>query len=204
MQARVAALGLGAVVVFGGALYLMLQVSSEPSVAANTKAARDDRSVRDSPPAPPPTPESGSGGMWSPPGAGSAKQIPGATAKVDMTASKAPGAAGPAVETPAGDDEAPDPNVDLDLAMDEANKLYDGNDYEAAARQAIRVLGKTDLDKKDRTRMLRIVVSSSCMMGDVDQATQYFDELPAKDQGDMVKRCERFQIQLKPAKPKPT
>ena len=202
MRVRILALGIGAAVVLIGGVYLFMQVTSEPSVAATpSKTARDDRPKADTTPAPPPEP--GSGNIFSPPGAGSAKPVPGATAKVDMTASKVAGAAvGSAAE--AGGDEGLNPDVDLDLAMDEANKLYDGNDYEAASKQAIRVLAKTDLETKERVRMLRIIVSSGCMMGDVDQATKYFDQLPAKDQGDMVRRCERFQIELKPAKPKPT
>jgi hypothetical protein len=195
MRVRILALGALAVAILAGGVYLFLQVTSDPAPAV---AARDDRpEVKDTAPAPDPDPGSGDT-RFTPAGAGSAKSVTAVQPKVEPAASKT--GSGPAVET--GDDETADPDVDLDLAMDEANKLYDGNDYEAAAKQAIRVLGKKDLETKDQTRMLRIIVSSGCMMGDVDQATKYFDQLPTKDQGDMIRRCERFDIHFKPAKPK--
>ena len=105
----------------------------------------------------------------------------------------------PAIDPPAtdGDDDGTNPDVDIELAMDEANKSYDHNDYEAVVKQALKVLGKTP----DNVRMLRIVVSSSCLMGDPDTATKYFGQLPARDQSDMVKRCSRYDITLKPTKP---
>lgn len=88
-----------------------------------------------------------------------------------------------------------DVTADAELAeeMALASKYYDGNDYEAAQKQALRVLAK----EPENTRMLRVVVSSACMMGDADTATKYFPSLPAgRDQRDMVKRCSRYEITL--------
>ena len=102
---------------------------------------------------------------------------------------------GPALE---GSDEptGTDPDVDLDAAMDEANKFYDGNDYESATKQALRVLAK----HPENVRMMRIVVSSGCLMGDLDQANKYQAMLPARDQADMIRRCGAANVHLDPVK----
>jgi len=193
VRSRAIWLGLGAVVILGGLLYLFLQVTADPTPSAASPAAalRDDHPAvakADSQPEP---------GGRTLPGVG-VVHPPATTHKVDLPAG---GTAPPSIDT--GDDsntpggDPPSPDVDLDAAMDEANKLYDHNDYEAAVKQAQRVLDK----HPESVRMLRIVVSSACMMGDTDNATKYFGQLPARDQGDMSRRCARFDIKLEPTKP---
>ena len=80
--------------------------------------------------------------------------------------------------------------------MDEANKFYDGNDYESASKQALRVLAK----HPENVRMMRSVVSSGCLMGDLDQANKYQAMLPARDQADMIRRCSAANVHLDPVK----
>ncbi|MBK9030646.1 MAG: hypothetical protein IPL61_04790 [Myxococcales bacterium] len=46
-------------------------------------------------------------------------------------------------------------------------------------------------------RLLRVVVSSSCIVGDGDTANQYAGQLPEPDRVQMVDRCAKFQIALK-------
>jgi hypothetical protein len=103
---------------------------------------------------------------------------------------------GPALDGSSDEPIGTDPDVDLDAAMDEANKFYDGNDYESAAKQALRVLAK----HPENVRMMRIVVSSGCLMGDLDQANKYQAMLPARDQADMIRRCSAANVHLDPVK----
>jgi hypothetical protein len=46
--------------------------------------------------------------------------------------------------------------------------------------------------------MMRIVVSTSCMMGDEDQARRYYGSLPERDKMQMATRCDRYGIKLAP------
>lgn len=191
-------LGLAAVIVIGGGLYLFMQVTSDPATPA--VAARDDRPAKDSGPAtddhtasdPPrftPKPRTGSGSIERP-------VRP--TSDTGSSGTTGTGGTGPALE--GGDDDGVDPEVDLNAAMDEANHFYDGNDYEGATKQALRVLAK----HPDNVRMMRIVVASGCYMGDVDQANKYMAMLPARDQGDMIRKCTAANVHLDPVKPAPT
>src|SRR5258705_11375320 len=146
MGVRTIGLGLAAVVVLGGGLYLFLQVTSDPGAPA--VAARDDRPAPRDQPVPP---SAGSAIRFSPttPRTGSATIKKPITPTGDTTPATTT-ATPPALDT---DDPGTNPDVDLDTAMDEANKLYDVNDYEAASKQALRVLAK----HPDNIRMLRIV-----------------------------------------------
>lgn len=71
------------------------------------------------------------------------------------------------------------------LQFDEANKLYDRRDYEEARALALSLLK----EHPTSVRMRRIVVASSCIMGDQDVAQQHYLLLPEKDRGDMRVRC---------------
>jgi hypothetical protein len=44
--------------------------------------------------------------------------------------------------------------------------------------------------------MLRIAVSTACIMGDVDKARRYNEILPAADQEQMRARCSKFGLEL--------
>ncbi|MBL8626765.1 MAG: hypothetical protein JNK64_36090 [Myxococcales bacterium] len=75
----------------------------------------------------------------------------------------------------------------------EANKLYDRGDYDGARQLAIKLL----TEAPGNVRLLRVVVSSSCILGDAEQANQYAPQLPPPDRDQMADRCAKFQIALK-------
>lgn len=78
-------------------------------------------------------------------------------------------------------------NPKLDALMDEANKAYDHGDVDEARAIAGKVLAKVP----DSTRMMRIMVSASCMDGDQKTAQKYYSGLPAFDKNQMKTRCKR-------------
>jgi hypothetical protein len=74
--------------------------------------------------------------------------------------------------------------------MDEANKAYDRGDYDDAKTVAARVLAR----QPSNARMLRIMVSASCVDGDSATAMASYARLPAADQAQMRTRCARYGI----------
>ncbi len=86
-----------------------------------------------------------------------------------------------------------DPRLELSTAKDEVNRLYDKQDYEGALNNGIAVLAKEPGD----IRMLRVVVSAACQLGDADKAQLYWAQLPPHDQSQMTRRCQRFGITFK-------
>jgi hypothetical protein len=91
-----------------------------------------------------------------------------------------------------GADPAVDP--DFDSAMLEANKLYDRHNYEEARTLALKLLER----QPGTVRMLRVIVSSSCILGDGDSAQKYWTQLPEFDRTQMTARCERFGVTFTP------
>lgn len=89
------------------------------------------------------------------------------------------------------DDPPPSPQGEDDRL--EANKAYDRGDYESARALALKSLNETPKNVK----LLRVVVSSSCIMGDADLAQQYAAQLPEGDRAQMAERCAKFQIALR-------
>lgn len=83
-----------------------------------------------------------------------------------------------------------DPRLQTSSAEDEANRLYDKQDYEGAEEKALAVLKTQPGD----VRMIRVMVSSACQLGDADKAKQYWAQLPPHDQDQMQRRCQRFGI----------
>ncbi len=81
--------------------------------------------------------------------------------------------------------------------MDDANRLYDRANYEGARDAALAVLSAgLGGDAKNIARMKRVVVSSSCIMGDEAIASEHFSGLPARDQRQMARRCKRYGIEF--------
>lgn len=74
----------------------------------------------------------------------------------------------------------------------EVSAAYDRGDYQAAQEKALAVLA----DSPRNIKMLRVVVSTSCMFGEMDRARELNARLPKKDQEDMKKRCKRFGEEL--------
>jgi hypothetical protein len=82
--------------------------------------------------------------------------------------------------------------TDIRSMMDVANKHYDRQDYEAARAAAHAVIAVSP----DNLRMLRLIVSSACMLGDADEARTYHARLPARDAKQIARRCANFNVKL--------
>jgi predicted Zn-dependent protease len=78
----------------------------------------------------------------------------------------------------------------LETSMTEANKAYDRGDLDEARQLAQKIL----MRQPGNERMLRIMVSSSCMDGDAADAQKYYNQLPPHDRSAMKTRCERYGI----------
>ena len=75
----------------------------------------------------------------------------------------------------------------LHMVMGEANKAYDRQDFDDAARSRRKVLQKHPTN----ARMLRIMVSSYCIEGDKEAAQTYYDKLPHSIE-QMKQRCATY------------
>src|SRR5262249_13063661 len=80
--------------------------------------------------------------------------------------------------------------ADLDATMAEANRAYDRGDLDDAKTLASRLLAR----QPTNVRMLRILVSASCIDGDTAAALASFVKLPAADQAQMRVRCARYGV----------
>ena len=78
----------------------------------------------------------------------------------------------------------------LDATMSEANKAYDRGDFDDAREIALRVLAQ----EPSNVRMLRIMVSASCIEGDSVEAQKHYLKLPAHDRAQMRTRCGRYGV----------
>ena len=181
MSPRALALTAGAVVILGGLVYLFVQVQADP--VSSSAAAAD--------PGPAPRGERRPVAVATAPApAAEPTRLPeesrstGAVARQERVATAG---APVAPVTP-----APELDIDLETAMDEANKHYDQGDYESAYKQAVANLARDPAS----IRSLRVAVSSACMMGDAEAAKKHHGLLPARDQRDMVKRCAAAHIEL--------
>lgn len=85
-------------------------------------------------------------------------------------------------------------DVDLDARLLEANKAYDRKDFEGARALALKLLQD---EAPGNVRMLRVVVSSSCILGEGDVAQKYASELPQFDKDQMTTRCAQYGVALK-------
>ena len=175
-----------ALVALGG-LYLMVEVrrgsavaSPEPAARAPTKAAAVATAT---PSIPKPQADRGGGGL---PVLGSGDKRRVGTGDVGEPVKR--------LDTPTlakYDEPPPSPEGEDDRL--EANKAYDRGDYESARALALKSLAETPKNVK----LLRVVVSSSCIMGDADVAQQYAPQLPEGDRAQMAERCAKFQIVLR-------
>ncbi len=90
--------------------------------------------------------------------------------------------------------ERPGANIDIkkDELMASANKAYDHGDFDEAIVIAKKVLANDPAN----TRMLRIVVSASCILDDAPTAQKNYLALPigGNDRADMKKRCDRYGV----------
>jgi hypothetical protein len=178
---RHAVLPIGAVLVLGLGLYLFVEVRAQP---APVQVERAPRPPRPAPPAPEPAQD--------------ARPAPVAGAPSSPTRPPAPGHPNAPVipdrhDPVVGSAQEPDAGLTgpkLDAVMDEANKAYDRGDFEDAKTIAGRLLARLPTN----IRMLRIMVSASCIDGDNAVAQVHYTKLPPGDQEQMKVRCARYGI----------
>ena len=192
MSVRHAVLSIGAAMVLGLGVYLFVEVRAQPSpmVSSDPGTARE-RAAAPAPPAiagPPATRPVAAAPPPAPP------PTPAPVAPPAPPETPAPAlATGDPPAAPAASDAA---EVRLDAAMAEANKAYDRGDLDDAKTIAARLLAR----QPDNVRMLRIMVSASCIDGDSAMAQASFARLPPPDQAQMRVRCARYGIAF-PDKP---
>lgn len=85
------------------------------------------------------------------------------------------------------------PDVKVDAIMARANAAYDKGDWDEAKTIAGKVLTKQPANN----RMMRIMVSASCIDGDSVTAQQWYEKLPTGDRDQMKTRCDRYGISFK-------
>jgi hypothetical protein len=90
------------------------------------------------------------------------------------------------------EDDPTQKEFNLRSQMNDANRLYDKGQYEDARDAALEILE----GNPKNVRMLRIVVSSSCIMGEPEPATKHYLELPRRDQRQMARRCKRYGVEF--------
>lgn len=193
MSVRTILLGALAALVAAGGLYLLVEVrSSGASAPPDDQLAADDRAAREAAARarPPRVEDLGAGPTASPRGA--ARPTPEA---LTPRRGRDPRHELPATD-PAAEREKPDPvaDPDFDAAMLEANKLYDRHNYEDARNLALKLLER----QPGTVRMLRVVVASSCILGDAETSQKHWLELPEFDRGQMATRCARFGVTFTP------
>lgn len=186
MSIRHAALWIGAALVLGLGVYLFVAVRAEPAPVAGSEAV-PSRTVA-APAAAPPPPRPAAPPLARPLDAGAALPAPTAGPVAGSAAGSSAARAVPGPVLAAGDPAAAP--ADLDQAMAEANRAYDGGELDEAKRLASRLLARDPTN----VRMLRIMVSASCIDGDSATALASFTKLPPPDQAQMRVRCARFGV----------
>jgi hypothetical protein len=191
VAARDAVLPIGAVLVLGLGVYLFVEVRAQPAPPNITRKpqpeamAENEALATPAPPAPAPP-------VTVTPQAGGPRRVfrdPSMTAIAVAPAPSAPREV--AIGSAASDtDAALLVGPKLDAVMDEANKAYDRGDFEDAKQVAARVLAKFP----GNVRMLRVMVSASCIDGDAAVAQAHYPKLPPGDQEQMKVRCARYGV----------
>ena len=163
-------LTVAALAVFGLGIYLFLEVRAAPATADVPR--RGEAMVRDDAPALEAVKES----------APSEVKIPrrGSEPRNPRSTNLTP------TPTPA----TPEDDQKIDALMSEASKAYDHGEFEEAQNFARRVLAK----EATNVRMLRIMVSASCIDGASVEAQKYYLLLAASDREQMKTRCDRYGI----------
>jgi len=177
--------------VLGLGVYLFVEVRAQPA-AAFDRASRPSRPETLVVPQTAAHPTGSTGSTASAPVAARSTSTASAASTVSTLARAArpsePPAAAAGATGSAPEDLAPGPK--LDAVMGEANKAYDSSYYDEAKAIAARVLARYPTN----VRMLRIMVSASCIDGDGAAAQAYYAKLPPSDQDQMKVRCGRYGI----------
>lgn len=101
----------------------------------------------------------------------------------------------PADVTPNPAPTSAEPSQALQETMAQATAFFDDGEYEKAIATANDVLNQRP-DEYVTDRMLRIAASSSCFIGQAEQARSYYDKLTPRSQVDVARRCRRFGIEF--------
>lgn len=187
---RHVALTAGAVLVLGLGVYLFLEVRARPA-AAQVKPSERAVATRESERAAPAME------VGDRVGARAAREGAAAAAPPEDGAPDRPGAtsrhaiAAGFRERPRPEGTPPDKQPHkLAEVMDEANKAYDRGDLDEAKAIAQKVL----VASPNNVRMLRIVVSATCISGDTAEAQKAYLLLPKSDREQMKTRCGRYGV----------
>lgn len=86
----------------------------------------------------------------------------------------------------------PEGEPSLKQQMDNANSLYDKANYESAQAAALEILA----EHPKNIRMLRIAVSTACIMAEFEKAEMYYERLPTRDQRQMARRCKKYGVEF--------
>jgi hypothetical protein len=181
-------LPIGFVLVLGLGVYLFIEVRAQPAspnivrTSEPPPLAENEALATPGPPVPPPPAASPA------PAGRRVFRDPSMTALA--AAPSSPVTRGVAIGSAASETDAALVGPKLDTVMDEANKAYDRGDFEDAKQVASRVLAKFP----GNVRMLRIMVSASCIDGDVAVAQAHYGRLPPPDQEQMKVRCARYGV----------
>jgi hypothetical protein len=191
---RHAVLSIGAVLVLGLGVYLFVEVRS----SLVSPAAAPVRTGETGEPGEPLATRARAAQPTRPQGATPpSAEVRGDAAPARPAAPPVPSAPPPAL--PGSAAASPEPELAgsrLDAAMAEANKAYDRGDYDDAKALAQRLLTRDP----SNVRMLRILVSASCIDGDAAAALASYAKLPPADQAQMRTRCARYGVAF-PDKP---
>jgi hypothetical protein len=199
VSVRYAALGALAILVLVLGVYLFLEVRSTPAAAHAPIESGDAGSSRTSQATPPSHVDAvGSRDALAIGTAGADGSVAPLSDRFKRRAGKPGGelARDPeVVPVPSTDDPTKPPkdkefDQKLDAVMSEANKAYDRGDFDDAKVFAQKVLAKTP----GNVRMLRILVSASCIDGDSTEAQKRYLELPPPDRAQMRTRCDRYGV----------
>lgn len=181
MLVRHILLAASAVLVLGLVVFLFLEVRSSPAAPKIDKPDRKAEPVAetttdDAPPTTEPV------------------RTVAATDSTDPTPRPPPpveaGSAPALPPQPAGGVEGTADGVKLETLMAEANKAYDRMDFDEARTIAQKVLKQVP----GNARMLRIMVSTSCIENDGVEAQKHFNLLGKADREQMKTRCARYGV----------
>lgn len=182
MTFRHAALAVGATLVLGLGVYLFVEVRTQPATVERPAQPAAETAAES---APPPSPIDRPGAAAP---AAAARSSPVAAAAAITPSRQPPTGSGADAGSAASGDDLTGPK--LDAAMAEANAAYDRSDYDEARTLAMRLLAR----QPGNVRMLRILVSTSCIEGDGAAAQLSYQKLPPSDQAQMRVRCARYGV----------
>lgn len=204
MNVRHAALGAGAILILGVGVYLLIEVRSKPAAANGAPASavatnpeEEDRGAEARPARP-------GGAIRRPPGPlrgpteGDGAVPDGEALPTDESGRPRPGpasrnAVAQMLRGRGGSADGSTAAMRQEAVMDEANRAYDRGEWDEAKTIAQRVLAR----QPNNIRMLRIVVSTSCMTGETEEAQRAFLLLPETDRAVMRTRCARYNVSFR-------